>query len=64
MLREAKRGMQRRIGELCAFAAVGKLEQEAKRCFPDVDGWESDQERMRTLLLDLLDRALPSHWVD
>lgn len=66
ILREAKAGMRHRIIELCAMLHTGGLKSEWERCFPGVtsfaSGREDDAELMRSLLIDLLETALPAHW--
>lgn len=66
MLRDAKRGMQKRTVELCAMMVTGGLADEVKRCFPLYlsQPVPRDADCMRMLLADLFDLAIPPHWHD
>lgn len=63
-LRDVKNGMRNRITELCAILATGGVKKELERCMPGVtvkDG--NDPEMLRILLQDMVERAVPEHWV-
>lgn len=65
LLRETKRGMNRRVNELCAALATGQLKQEWERCFSGIKcELGSDAEIMRSLISDMIDRSIPEFWIE
>lgn len=64
LLRDVKRGMNRRVIELCAMLATGKLQEEVNRITKGVKSEGPQHELMRFLLIDLIDLSLPEHWLD
>jgi len=66
LLRETKRGLDRRIGELSVMDDA-KLAEEHKRCFPH----RTDEQRpafviglRKELMLDCIELCIPSHWCE
>lgn len=65
LIKESIRGHMKRQNELCAIMATNGIKDEFKRCFPHADSIpEREEECLRQLLNDALERGIPSHWYD
>ena len=67
-LRDHKHGLNRRVMELCVLGATGRLTDEYFRVFPakvgNVPTDHNDFIKLRELLSDFLELAVPQHFVE